>query len=80
MISLLELVLNALPANVEQKPFRFGFKRSKHKPFLLYNSPIITDHHPFLFYLMVFVLSGMGNTALWLAGFRYYGSVRTVRD
>ncbi|KAM0755386.1 hypothetical protein T439DRAFT_1951 [Meredithblackwellia eburnea MCA 4105] len=77
MISLLELVMSNSKWKEGKAAFRFARGRSKHKVFLIYEEPIVTAHHPMLFYIIVWLCSGVGNTTLWLAGFRYYGSRRS---
>lgn len=104
MVLLLELAIrnsrtSSDPAANDTLPFRFPLGRSLHKAFLIYDEPIVTSHHPILFYFVrfvslylarpapslnlrvvqiVWVASGMGNTVLYLAGFRYYGTRRSV--
>ncbi|KAK4057624.1 hypothetical protein OIO90_001271 [Microbotryomycetes sp. JL221] len=57
--------------------FKFLKGRSRHHVMLLNDEPIRTSHHPLVFYSAVWIVSELGNTALWLWGFKYYGPKRT---
>jgi hypothetical protein len=65
-------------AKKDTLPFKFQWGKSTHVGFLIYDTPIVTAHHPFIFYAFIFLASGLGNTTLWLAGFKYYGKRRSV--
>lgn len=58
MVLLLELAIRnsrtstSPPALDDTIPFRFSHGRTLHKAFLIYDEPIITSHHPFLFYFV----------------------------
>ena len=70
MVLLLEEQLSSRDPNAP--PFSFGRGRSPHR-ISLPVSAATTIHHPLTFYLMVWACSALGNTVLYLAGFRYYG-------
>ena len=70
MVLLLEEQLSSRDPNAP--PFSFGRGRSPHRISLPVNAAT-TIHHPLTFYLMVWACSALGNTVLYLAGFRYYG-------
>lgn len=60
MVLLLELAIrnsrtSSDPAANDTLPFRFPLGRSLHKAFLIYDEPIVTSHHPILFYFVRFV-------------------------
>ncbi|KAM0793411.1 hypothetical protein ACM66B_000862 [Microbotryomycetes sp. NB124-2] len=57
--------------------FRFLRGRSRHHVMLLNDEPIRTSHHPFVFYSCVWLVSELGNAALWMFGFKYFGPKRT---
>ncbi|KAK4055256.1 hypothetical protein OIV83_000538 [Microbotryomycetes sp. JL201] len=57
--------------------FRFLRGRSRHHVMLLNDEPIRTSHHPLIFYACVWLASELGNAALWMYGFKYYGPKRT---
>ncbi len=65
-------------AKKDTLPCKFNFGKSTHEGFLIYDTPIVTAHHPFIFYAVIWLCSGLGNTTLWLAGFKYYGKRRSV--
>lgn len=75
MLLLLELAISTS----RPEPFRFLKGRSKHKTFLIHDFPIPMAHKPLIFYATVWFASGLGNLALWLGGFRYYGPSKFVR-
>ncbi|KPV78226.1 uncharacterized protein RHOBADRAFT_50720 [Rhodotorula graminis WP1] len=56
-------------------PFRFLRGRSPHRVFQLGQEPLSLHHHPLVFYAAIAFISQVGNLALFLAGFRYYGSL-----
>lgn len=60
--------------------FAFPRGRSRHRVFLLNDEPIATTHHPLVFYVVIWLCTGLGNTALWLVGFRFYGPASTVSN
>lgn len=58
--------------------FKFPRGRSRHGVLLINDQEIVTSHHPLLFYIAIWICSFLGNSALYLAGFRYYGPRTTV--
>ena len=53
--------------------FRFLKGKSPHHVFLINDQPMITGHHPMIFYCGTAIASELGNLALYLGGFRFYG-------
>lgn len=85
MIHLLELKLTlsrssttSASASNDTVPFHFPFGRSAHEAFLVKDEPIISVHQPLFFYLGIWASSALGNLALWMRGFRYYGPLRLM--
>ncbi|SCV68435.1 BQ2448_556 [Microbotryum intermedium] len=73
MIKLLEIALGRTRGG----EFKFLKGRSRHRVFLVNDQPILTSHHPAIFYVSIWFASEMGNIALWLGGFKYYGPKRS---
>lgn len=70
MVLLLEEQLSS--RDPDGPAFSFGRGRSPHSISIPQHSAK-TIHHPLTFYLVVWACSALGNAALYLAGFRYYG-------
>lgn len=70
MILLLEAAINNAHSNVG---FKFGRGRSRHHVFNVSTEPLVTHHHPLIFYFLIATLSHLGSFTLFFAGFRYYG-------
>ncbi|KDE09733.1 hypothetical protein MVLG_00135 [Microbotryum lychnidis-dioicae p1A1 Lamole] len=73
MIKLLEIALGRTRGG----EFKFLKGRSPHRVFLVNDQPIHTSHHPAIFYVTIWFASELGNIALWLGGFKYYGPKRS---
>ncbi len=73
MVLLLEEQLSS--RDQDAAAFSFGRGRSPHK-ISVPQSGAKSIHHPLAFYLIVWGCSGLGNIALYIAGFRYYGPHR----
>ncbi|GAA5969090.1 hypothetical protein JCM11641_007464 [Rhodosporidiobolus odoratus] len=73
MILLLEAQMT-LSRPSSTQPFRFLRGRSPHRVFQIAQEPLSFGHHPLVFYPATFGASQACNLALYLGGFRYYGS------
>ncbi|BGP12517.1 hypothetical protein JCM10213v2_000434 [Rhodosporidiobolus nylandii] len=81
MVLLLEAqftLSRASEGSAPSQPFHFLRGRSPHRVFQLSREPLTFGHHPLLFYAMIRIASVACSCALYLAGFRYYASRRSL--